>query len=610
MASDLEAHPRMESAERYAQRGLSHLKEGQSAEAVVALQRALELEPKNPILHNNLAVALDQEGKKEEALAAFQEAARLKPDYADALHNLGNHLRRLGRLADAEAVYRQTLKLIPDSPDLCNHLGIALLGQAKHTEAEACFQRSLRLKPDHAEAHNNLGVLLEQLGNEEGAIASYEESIRLKPDSPDTHRNLALGYLMSGDYARGWEEYEWRWKSPANPPRPFSQPRWDGRFLHGQAVLLYSEQGLGDTIQFARYASLVQERGGVVFLECPAVLERLLSRCPGVDRVIPQGAPLPEFAFQIPLMSLPGVFRTTLSSIPTSVPYCSAAAADIDHWKEELGAISSFKIGIAWQGSQKYAGDAHRSIRLACFEPLARLPDVRLVSLQKGFGSEQLAQVNDWNVLDVGNRVNDFADTAAVIQNLDLVVCVDTAVAHLAGALGVPVWMVLSMASDWRWLRGPETTEWYPSHRFFRQQQWGHWEDVFKRIIDSLRRTNFLHRGPMPPGISPGDLLDKITMLEVTRSRIQDKAELSKMQCELGAMLAIRARCLGRSPKLDHLTEQLRAMNDTIWEIEDSIRLDRQKLNPKSRFAKLARSVYQKKDERSALIIQINSLLA
>ncbi len=198
-------------------------------------------------------------------------------DYLDARHNLGNMVRRMGRIAEAEAEYRVALQQAPDAPDLLNHLGIALLAQAKHAESEACLRRALRIKPDHAEAHNNLGVLFEQLGRVDEAIAEYEESLRLKPDAPDTHKNLALGYLMHGDYARGWAEYEWRWQSPAAAPRKFTQPRWDGRFLHGQAVLLYAEQGLGDTIQFVRYAPLVQQRGGVVLVECPAALEKLLA---------------------------------------------------------------------------------------------------------------------------------------------------------------------------------------------------------------------------------------------------------------------------------------------------------------------------------------------
>jgi Flp pilus assembly protein TadD len=609
MARELETRPPLESAERYAQRGLAHLNQGQSADAVLALRRAIELDPKNAILHNNLGAALDKEGKKDEALASFQAAVRLKPDYADALHNLGNHLRRMGRLPEAEEEYRKALKLTPDSADLCNHLGIALLGQAKHGEAEASFRRSLRLKPDHAEAHNNLGVLFEQLGKVEESIASYQESLRLKPDSFDTHRNLALGYLMRGDYARGFEEYEWRWKAPTNLPRPFTQPRWDGRHLHGQAILLYSEQGLGDTIQFVRYARLVQERGGFVLLECPSVLERLFQRCPGIDYIIPQGASLPDFAFHIPLMSLPGVFRTTMQSIPAGIPYLSADPSDTDRWTSELASIQKVRIGIAWQGSQKYGGDSHRSIPLAAFEPLARLPDVQLFSLQKGYGSEQLQKVADWKVIDLGSRVNDFADTAAVMQHLDLVVCVDTAVAHLAGSLGVPVWLAVSMAADWRWLRHPETTPWYPTLRLFRQTRWGHWKDVFERIASNVDNSSFLLRTPLPAEMSVGELVDKIATLEIRRSRAQDEKELQTVQIELGGLIAMHARCVKPSEDLDRLKGRLKEATLALWAVEDGIRTHEQQKDFGDRFVELARSAYQRKDERTMFKEQINLLV-
>jgi Flp pilus assembly protein TadD len=591
---------------------LAHLIQGQNAEAIAVLRRAIELDPKNAILHNNLAVGLEKEGKKDEAVTSFREAVRFKPDYADALHNLGNQLRRLGRLTEAEEEYRKALKLMPNSPDLCNHLGIALLGQAKHGEAEACFRRSLRLKPEHAEAFNNLGVLLEQLGRISEATESYQESIRIKPDSPDTHKNLALSWLMRGEYTRGWSEYEWRWRCAPTPARSFSQPRWDGRPLDGKAVLIYAEQGLGDTIQFIRYAPLVQQRGGMVLVECPGILEQLLARCPGVDRVLPQGSPHPEFAYQIPFLSLPAVFNTTIETVPADTPYLSAPPQLIESWGRKLDAMEGFKIGIAWQGSQKYGGDAHRSIPLKEFEPLTKIDGVRLISLQKGFGSEQLQPLaKQWNILDLGQKLDAngaFLDTAAIMTNLDLVVTSDTAVAHLAGALGLPVWMAVSRAADWRWLRAGDTSPWYPTMRLFRQNEWGNWGEVFQRVAREVRARSSI-RSPLLAEIAPGELLDKITILEIKRSRTTDEKKLRNIRVELGALLTVQARGLKQSRKLHQLAADLKAVNEDLWQIEDDIRLQEKAQDFGDRFIELARSVYHKNDKRASIKKQVNELL-
>ncbi len=586
MARQLESQPPLESAVRYGQRGLALLHEDKAAEAVTLLQQAVALEPKNAVFHNNLACAFDRQGKKAEALPAFSEAVRLDAKYGDARHNLANVLRHLGRHGDAEAEYRNVLKLMPNSAEVSNHLGIALLNQAKHPEAEACFQRSLRLKPDNPDALNNLGVLYERLRRIDDAIACYQECLRLRPDSPDTHKNLALAWLLRGDYPRGWAEYEWRWKSPAAQSRKFSQPRWDGRLLDGEPVLLFAEQGLGDTIQFVRYARMVKERGATVLVECPGELQQLFRRCPGVDRVIRQGETLPVFAYQLPFMSLPRVLCTTLETVPARVPYLSADPRLIEYWRRELAAVGhvsnvpgvnghvgneppQIRIGIAWQGSQRYAGDGHRSAPLAALAPLAGIPGVQLISLQKGYGTAQLRDVSDWNVIDLGGRLNDFTDTAAVMKHLDLVVCVDTAVAHLAGALNVPVWVALCTASDWRWLERGDESAWYPSVRLFRQSQWGNWAAVFERMADALRQSNLALRPPMLTETAPGELFDRIAILQIKRDRMRDAAGLETVHAELGSLLAAQVRGMRPTPELEQLAERLRDVHEEssyTWE--------------------------------------------
>ncbi len=261
------------------------------------------------------------------------------------------------------------------------------------------------------------------------------------------------------------------------------------RTLKGKSVLLFAEQGLGDTLQFIRYAPLVKQRGGTVIVQCQRLLLRLLSTCAGIDRLVPEGDEPPPFDVQAPLLTLPGIFRTTVASIPAKVPYLRAGRVLSAHWQEQLRGVTGFRVGIAWQGNPDHAMDRRRSLPLQLFAPLAELPGVRLVSLQKGPGRDQLTALGErLGVLDLTDRLEDFADTAALVSNLDLVITVDTAVAHLAGALGIPVWLTLPHIPDWRWLLGRGDSPWYPTMRLFRQSTWGDWPGVFDRLTEALRQ--------------------------------------------------------------------------------------------------------------------------
>jgi Tfp pilus assembly protein PilF len=459
-------------------------------EAVACLRQALRLAPTFVRALNNLGKALIAQGKPEEAETYLREALRLHPGYAKAHANLGIALMKQGRHDEAVAHLRQALALQPDDANTYNSLGVALKEQGKLAEAVACLEQAIRLGQNLPDAHANLGVALMNQGSHAEAAAHLQEALRLQPGFADAHKNLAMVWLQHGDYERGWPEYEWRWRCKEFVPPNYPQPRWDGSPLDGRTVLLHTEQGLGDTIQFIRYAPLVQRRGGRVVVAAQPALVPLLSRCPGVDRVVARGGPLPSFDVYVPLLSLPGLFGTTLATVPAEVPYLSADERLVEFWRRELAALPGFKVGIAWQGSKGYLGDRERSTRLAYFEPLARLPGVRLLSLQKGVGTEQLAEAT-FPVIDLGSRLDEttgaFLDTAAVLKCLDLVVCVDTALAHLAGALAVPVWVVHPFAPDWRWQWGREETPWYPTLRFFRQTEWGRWGPVFARVAEALR---------------------------------------------------------------------------------------------------------------------------
>jgi tetratricopeptide (TPR) repeat protein len=463
--------------------------QGRPLEAEAAYRQALQLQPGLAEAPNGLGEALREQGRLTEAEAAYRQSLRLRPDYPEAINNLGNALHARSRWAEAEAVYREALRLRPGYPEALNNLGGALRDQGRPAEAEAACREALRRRSDYPEAHANLGNALGDQGRPAEAEAEYREALRLRPDFVEAHSNLSMLLLSLGRFAEGWAEYEWRLRVPGLAPRAFGRPAWEGPPFGGRTLLLWAEQGLGDTLQFVRYAAVVKERTGAVVLECPPALVPLLSRCPGVDRVVGRGSPLPAFDAHAPLLSLPHLLGTTLESVPAAVPYLSADPSLVRQWWEQLRPLTGFRIGIAWQGS-KYSDEQRRSLPLRSLAPLAAVPGVRLVSLQKGAGVEQLAAAADLGVAELGEGVDQagaFVDTAAVMQNLDLVVTADTAIAHLAGGLGVPTWLALSTVPNWRWLHDRADSPWYPTLRLFRQTQRGDWGDVFGRMAGALR---------------------------------------------------------------------------------------------------------------------------
>jgi tetratricopeptide (TPR) repeat protein len=468
--------------------------QAQWQQAASSYREVIRLQPQHAEAHNNLGAMLAEEGKLAEALTSYQKALQLKPDYAEALYNQGNALRELSRFEEAVASYQRALEIKPGFAEARLNLGIARAARGELAEAVTAYQQALQLRPDYPEALNALGLILAQQGRLEEAVAHYEQALRLRPGFADAHNNRALAWLTLGDFPRGWPEYEWRWQLREVGRRPFVQPRWDGSLLAGRTILLHAEQGLGDTIQFIRYTPLVQSLGGKVIVECQAALVSLLSSCHGIDQLFPRGAALPAFDVQAPLLSLPGLLGTSLETIPAYIPYLHADPQRVERWRRELAAIRAFKIGIAWRGSSGYRWDRQRSVPLHHFARLAQIPGVQLVSLQKGEGSEQLASVAaSFPVTDLAPRLDEdggaFVDSAAVMKSMDLVISSDTAVAHLAGALGVPVWVALSVGSDWRWLRNREDTPWYPTMRLFRQAQEGKWDEVFEKMARAVLPT-------------------------------------------------------------------------------------------------------------------------
>ncbi|MBI3839524.1 MAG: glycosyltransferase family protein [Planctomycetia bacterium] len=438
-------------------------------------------------VHRELGAVLTKQEKFAEAAACHRRALELKPDNAEALYHLGRVLVHQDKLEEALICYRKALQLQPDHVQAQGSLGNLLRYQGKLEEALACYRRALELSPDYAEVYYNLGLALVDDNRLEEAVAAYRRALELNPQYVDAHFSHALALLTMSRFDEGWPEYEWRWKRHGAQEEVLPRPRWTGEKLDGRTILVRSEQGFGDNLQFIRFVDLLKRQGATVIVECLPQLVRLLATCPGVDRVIAVGEPLPPFDFHVPLLSVPGILRISPTDIPARIPYLAPDAQLVEAWKNELARERNFKIGIAWFGNRNYPSDRQRSIPLAQFGGIARLPGVRLYSLQMGANREQLSDLaGQWPISDLGDRLGDFHNTAAIMRNLDLVITCDSAPGHLAGAIGVPVWLALAFAPDWRWSLERNDSPWYPTMRLFRQSRRGDWQGVFEVIEQEL----------------------------------------------------------------------------------------------------------------------------
>lgn len=441
---------------------------------------------------NNLGTAIWDQGRVEEAEARYRDALAVRPGDSNALTNLGNALWHQGKAEDAEACYREALDQRPNTSETLANLGIVLSAQGKQDEAVACLRRAIVLHADSAPTHDNLGTALARQRKTDEALDSYNRAIELQPNYAEAHRNRAMLWLSLGDFEKGWPEYEWRWHCRGKSPAAYRQPLWTGEDIAGRTILLHTEQGHGDTFQFIRYTALVKQRGARVLVLGPPALKNLLERTPGVDQFLSAETTLPEFDVHAPLMSLPAILGTTLETIPAQIPYLHPKPERVAHWEFMLGRTPGFKVGVAWQGNPRYGMDRLRSFRLAKLQPLADIEGVRLISLQKGTGTEQLEQLNGlFSVEQLGgpgeDALGDFDETAAILLNLDLVVSPDMVYAHLAGGLGVRTFVVLPSVAEWRWLSDGDKSPWYPTSRLFRQPAPGDWDAVFQRLATVLR---------------------------------------------------------------------------------------------------------------------------
>jgi tetratricopeptide (TPR) repeat protein len=463
---------------------------GRTEEAIAAARQAVQLKPDFAAAHFNVAKMLHENARLDEAVAAYRETIRFDPRHVLAHNNLGIALREKGLFDQAIASFRQALSLGSDLAEIQNNLANALRDKGSPHEAIEVYQRALALRPDLAVLHNNLGIAYYNTCRPDQAIAAYREAIRLSPDYAEAHHNLATAFLVKGDFKQGLSEYEWRWrwKGIALPRPEYSKPRCDASAFKDKTILLHFEAGFGDTLQFVRYAPMVAARGARVILECQPELIRLLRTLPGIEQWIPAGAPLPPFDEHCGLLSLPLLFGTTLESIPAQIPYLKPDPELTAKWAARLPPSGQRKIGIVWAGNASYTKDRIRSLHLSTLAPLAQVPGVQFFNLQKGPPAAQLADSpRGLHLIDFAPELTDFADTAALIANMDLVVTSDTSVVHLAGAIGKPVWVMLPFSADWRWMLSRNDTPWYPTMRLFRQSTPGDWTGVIDRVAEALR---------------------------------------------------------------------------------------------------------------------------
>jgi tetratricopeptide (TPR) repeat protein len=508
--------------------GTAHEALGRLQEALANYERAGALQPDLVDAHYNRAGVLRKMGRRAEAAAGYETAVALAPAFAEAHYNLGLVLAELSRPSDACQAYDRAIAAKPDFAEAFHNRGLALMALARHSEALDSFEaavvhkpafvdamyssalmlqkldrrgealaaldRTLALAPGSADAHYARGLVLHEMGRPDEGIESFDQALIHRPDHVETLFCRSLSLLLAGRFEEGWREYEWRLKTPemAGELRGADVPCWRGEPLERRIIYLHGEQGLGDTLQFCRYAALISPPAQVI-LESPAPLTRLLASLPGAASVIARGAPVPAFDVHCSLLSLPSIFSPTLASIPADVPYLAANPAEAARWRRRLSPLPGLKVGLVWSGGQRpdqpnaAAIDRRRSIALDAMAPLAEVTGVTYVSLQKGPPARQAsAPPPGMALVDFTDELDDFADTAALVEALDLVISVDTSVAHLAGALGKPVWLLNRFDTCWRWLLDRDDSPWYPTLRQFRQSASGDWTGVMQSVRDAL----------------------------------------------------------------------------------------------------------------------------
>ncbi len=485
-------------------RGVECQDRGELNEAEECYRQILAQQPEHSASRRQLAnllafraCALQERGELHDAIEGYEESLALDFAQAQVHNNLGNAYKSVGRTQEAIAAYREAITVDAGQAEAHKNLGTALVEAGERAQAIVHYRLAVASRPSYAEASHSLGCLLEQEGDPTGALECYRAAVASKPDYAEAHFNFSLQLLLLGEFGTGWKEYEWRTRLP-NLERtwPYADRKhWDGGPLEGKVILLHAEQGFGDAIQFMRYAPLVAERGGKVIVSCQPKLKALLQEVQGVSAVLIEGEPPPPFDVCSSLMSLPRVFETTLRTIPAPIPYIRPNPEKARYWKGRLAAHgAALKVGLFWATDAKSTLSPLKSLTLDMLAPLGGVPGAMYFSLQQGAAAGQASHPpGGMAMVDLGAELADFSDTAALISNLDLIVSIDTATAHLAGAMGLPVWTLTHFPPDWRWLLGRDDSPWYPTMRLFRKGGADTWAQVVARVSEAL--TVFVGKG-------------------------------------------------------------------------------------------------------------------
>lgn len=519
--------------------GLAYAQIQKWDESIEVLEKAIKLDPNYAKAYLHLGISYNQKDKHEKAISHLKKALEFNPTSHDALINLARALCASSLFDESINIYNKALEHHPKDTALLLELGNTLNMNNQTEQALNIYYTLIEIIPGNASVLYNIAYTLKKLGRIDEAFPIYKKVLELDPNHAEAHFSLGLAYLAQGDFDHGWPEYEWRWKRGQQSPRDLSKPQWDGRDLHGKTLLIHAEQGLGDTFQFIRYAQIAKEKGAKVVAAVQPQLIKFLSMCPYLDTVSSLFEGLPAHDYQIAMLSIPYVLKTNINTVPAKIPYLYADQKLVVHWKEKLSHDKNFKIGICWQGNSGYSTHflrttvAAKSIKLSKLMPLLTLENVTVYNLQKVTGEDQLKNLpENINLVnfdaDFDNINGRFMDTAAVIKNLDLMITVDTSMAHLAAGLGCPTWVMMPEPSDWRWMLHRSDTPWYPNMLIFRQKISGDWDIVIQTIVDELKKSMLDKQQISCNQIAREESLNKV---DVTIAQLQDalyEKELSK----------------------------------------------------------------------------------
>lgn len=644
--------------------GLSLMKQNEYEQAQKAFENALCLNPHSAEAYFNIGVIYLKCNKIDNAITAFENCAKYNKNYAKAYFNLGSLYKEQKNIPKAIEAYRTCLELEPARTKL--HALVATMfkeqknikdAQVHYRKAIQADEKNLQLKldaanmlctngyPDEAvtlyreiiaqSPHaypimGNMAHALRYQGKMEEAISYYQKVLSVNPNDTHIRYGIAEAYLTLGEFEKGWEKFSTHWKRGPDT-RNFGEKIWDGSDLHGKKIFLRTVYGQGDTIQFIRYAQLLKQQGAYIIAEVQHSLVNLLRLSPYLDEVIAvdeQPKALPAFDAQIITMNLPYMFKTTESTIPATVPYLEADQQLVQYWADKTAHDKNFKVGLCWHASTYYesfkSSQQRKSLPLDIFLPLLTAKNISMYSLQLLDGSEQTntlpsdAQIHTFQ--DFDNSHGRFMDTAALIENLDLVITIDTSVAHLAGALGKPVWVLLPYSADWRWMQKRTDSPWYPTMRLFRQTEIGNWNPIITHLIDEIiklntvdynqaKKTTTVDASAICTEVSLGELLDKITILQIKNEKIKDDTKLKNIHAELNTLQATFEKYIQAPLELEKLMHELREANKKLWKIEDDIREKEHEQAFDNEFIELARSVYFTNDRRCEIKRAINKLL-